>query len=181
MGDRGGADRDTLQGHLQEGHFKEPIEGLIVFWILYTIDRAVAVDTGGVLGTIQAVMLWIVVGYVALTLYDIGHGRVENGPDERKDRRYPDPNWGFGLSLVGGITLALVARFGIDPIAAWVTSVALGPGSGVPVGGSGGAVMFWVIVATVAAESLSRGLDKLIVRYIGQARLAIARRRARWG
>lgn len=164
--------------HLREGHFKEPLEGLIVFWLIYTLDQAVVVDTGGVLGTVQAVLLWIVVGYVSLTMYDIGHGRVEQGTDEAWVPEFPDAMWGFGLTVVGTAGLALVTRFGIDPIASWVTSVALGPESGVLVGTSGAVVMVWVIVATVAAESLSRGLDKLIVRYVGQTRLVIARRRA---
>jgi hypothetical protein len=178
MGVRSGPERDSEVGHLREGHFKEPVEGLIVFWILNMINEAVSVETGGVLGTIEAVLLWIVVGYLALTLYDIGHGRVGNEMDEQRARTFPDPKWGFGLTLLGVSALALFARFGIDPIAGWITSVALGPGTGVPVGSSGGVVMFWVIVATVAAESLSRGLDKLFVRYIGRAKLAIARRRA---
>lgn len=178
---RSGPQRESgqLAGHLREGHLKEPIEGLIVFWIVYTLDQAVIVETGGVLGTIQALLLWIVVAYIALTMYDIGHGRVTRRTEASRARAYPDPKWSLGLTLLGGVALALLARFGIAPIAEWVTSVALGPGSGVPLETSGVVVMAWVIVATIAAESLSRGLDKLIVRYVGLARLAIARRRSR--
>lgn len=150
----------------REGNLKEPIEGAITYLLLAMLNGSVVGELSGGLGTLEAIVLWITLGYTGFVLVAAsGDYEVEDGMPNPKEN-LPDRGLALAMTAGGAVAVLVVVLFGLDSMAAWVNAISLGPGAGVPAGSSGSSVMLWVIIAIVGAESLSRGLDKLIVRYV---------------
>lgn len=144
---------------LRKGHFKEPIQGLVVYVLLLRVGEFVTADAARFVGTMETMLLIIVAAYVAVVVYEATREPDDSPTITAAD--VPDRTLAAGLTVGGVVAVALVWILGAETIAAWVTAFVGGPGSGQAARASELEVALWLVVAVVGSEALSRGVDGL--------------------